>query len=79
MRPAPPTETGGGASVDRSLLAVVSHWGLAVADLAQFYGLDMFDPAVLARPWPGVRTMLLSLLDMPGSRLNAALTDTDDE
>jgi hypothetical protein len=60
--------------VDGSLLAIVSHWRLVVADLIDD-GIDLWDPAVRARPWPGVRTKIFSLLD-PGStsRLRAALT-----
>jgi hypothetical protein len=45
-----------------------------VADLAQFFGVDLYDPAVLDRPWPGIRTMVFALLDMPESRLRRALT-----
>jgi hypothetical protein len=59
--------------VDGSLLAIVEHWRLVVADLLDA-GIDLWDPAVRARPWPGVRTKIFSLLD-PGSqsRLRAAL------
>ena len=74
MRPAAPTPTGKAPEVDGSLLAIVTHWRLVIADLAQHYRVDLYDPAVLTRPWPGVRTMLFSLLDMPESRLRAALT-----
>ena len=74
MRPAAPTSTGKAPEVDGSLLAIVTHWRLVVADLAQHYRVDLHDPAVLGRPWIGVRTMLFSLLDMPESRLRAALT-----
>ena len=58
---------------DGSLLALVTNWKLVVADLAKEFGIDLYDPAVLARPWPGVRTMIFSLLDMP-TRLRAVLT-----
>jgi hypothetical protein len=60
--------------VDGSLVAIVSHWRLVVADLIDD-GIDLWDPAVRARPWPGIRTKIFSLLD-PGSpsRLRAALT-----
>ncbi|UOQ58553.1 hypothetical protein MUN78_06945 [Leucobacter allii] len=60
-------------TVDTSLVALVSHWRLVVADLALHYHVDLYDPAVLARPWPGVRTMIFSLLDSD-TRLRAALT-----
>ncbi|MDJ1113239.1 hypothetical protein [Microbacterium dauci] len=43
------------------------------ADLAKEYGVDLWDPAILARPWPGIRTMIFSLLDSP-TRLRAVLT-----
>ena len=55
------------------MLGIVSHWRCVVADLAEFFGVDLYDPAVLARPWPGVRTMIHALLDMPESRLRRAL------
>jgi hypothetical protein len=61
------------STVDGSLLAIVTHWRLVIADLAEIYGVDLYDPQVLARPWPGVRTMLFALLDHPNSRLRRAL------
>jgi hypothetical protein len=36
--------------------------------MASTYGIDLHDPAVLARPWPGVRELIVGLLDEP-SRL----------
>lgn len=63
----------GATQVDGSLLALVTNWRLVVADMAKEYGVDLFDPTVLARPWPGVRTMIFSLLDSP-TRLREALT-----
>lgn len=62
------------SEVDGSLLAIVEHWRLVVADLLD-HGIDLWDPAVRARPWPGIRTLIFSLLE-PGStsRLRAALT-----
>lgn len=74
LRPAAPTAQVTGAQVDGSLLALVSHWRLVVAEVAEVYGLDLHDPAVLARPWPGVRTMIFALLERPGGWLRAALT-----
>lgn len=38
------------------------------------YHLDLYDPAVLARPWLGVRHALYALLDHPDSLLRRALT-----
>ncbi|UFU03433.1 hypothetical protein LQF12_02145 [Ruania suaedae] len=60
--------------MDGSLLAIVSNWRCVVADLAEFFGVDLYDPAVLDRPWPGVRTMLFALFDKPESRLRRVLT-----
>lgn len=60
------------AEIDGSFLAIVTHWRLVVAELAE-RGIDLYDPVVLARPWPGVRAVIFSLLDSP-TRLRAALT-----
>lgn len=62
-----------GPDVDHSLLGLVTNWRLVVADLALHFHVDLYDPAVLARPWPGVRTMIFSLIDSD-TRLRAALT-----
>lgn len=59
-------------AVDTSWLAIVAHWRIVVAELMR-QGVDLYDPAVRARPWPGVRTLIFSLLDEP-SRLREALT-----
>lgn len=59
--------------IDMSLLGIVTHWRLVVAELIPL-GIDLYDPAVLARPWPGVRTAIFALLENPESRLRAALT-----
>lgn len=68
------TEAAQAPQIDGSLLAIVEHWRLVVADLLDS-GVDLWDPAVRARPWPGIRTAIFSLLE-PGStsRLRAALT-----
>lgn len=60
--------------VDGSLLGIVTNWRYVVADLGQHFGVDLYDPAVLDGPWPGVRTMIFALLDMPESRLCRVLT-----
>lgn len=62
------------ADVDGSWCAIVEHWRIVVADLALHYRVDLYDPAVLARPWPGVRTMIFALIDQPDTRLRRALT-----
>lgn len=74
MRPAPVAVEAKAPEVDGSLLAIVTHWRVVVADLAQHFGVDLYDPSVLDRPWPGVRTMIFALLDMPESRLRRELT-----
>lgn len=75
LRPPAVTTTAAKApEVDGSLLAIVTHWRLVIADLAEFFGVDLYAPTVLDGPWPGVRTMLFSLLDKPESRLRRALT-----
>jgi hypothetical protein len=61
-------------TIDSSLLTIVSHWRLVVADLLD-HGIDLWDPAVRARPWPGIRTLIFSLLEPEStSRLRRALT-----
>lgn len=75
VAPSPVTAAGASApTVDTSLLGIVTHWRLVVADLMD-HGIDLWDPAVRARPWPGIRTLIFALLE-PGStsRLRAALT-----
>lgn len=42
-------------------------------DLSEFHGIDLFDPAVQARPWLGIRTLIYGLLSDPRSRLRRAL------
>ncbi|NHI16867.1 hypothetical protein [Microbacterium excoecariae] len=59
--------------VDTSWLAILGAWRLVVADLALHFHVDLYDPAVLARPWPGIRTMIFSLFDQD-TRLRRALT-----
>lgn len=46
---------------------IVTHWDAVLTDMAEVYGLDLYDPAVQARPWPGVRTLILSLLRRPST------------
>jgi len=75
LKPEGPSSPGSNtpsADVDGSFLAIVTHWRLVVAELAE-RGIDLYDPAVLARPWPGVRAVLFSLLDS-NTRLRAVLT-----
>lgn len=70
--PSTPAGKAPSADVDGSLLAIVTHWRLVIAELAE-RGIDLYDPAVLARPWPGVRAVIFSLLDS-NTRLRAVLT-----
>lgn len=64
--------SGEGPTIDTSWLAITQHWRIVVAELME-RGVDLYDPAVRARPWPGVRTLIFSLLDSP-TRLREALT-----
>ncbi|MBN7792432.1 hypothetical protein [Microbacterium esteraromaticum] len=68
--PSAPSEA---PQVDTSWLAIVEHWRVVVADLAREFHVDVYDAAVRARPWPGVRTMIFALLESP-TRLREALT-----
>lgn len=52
---------------------ILPHWDVVCLDLSERHRLDLHDPAVLARPWPGVRAMILSSLSDPDSRLSNAL------
>lgn len=72
MRPAPASAVQK-ADVDYTILGLVSHWRVVVAELI-LHGIDMYDPVVRARPWPGVRTAIFALIDSPGSMLRAVLT-----
>lgn len=75
VRPEPTSVVAASApDIDRSMLALVMHWRLVIADLADFFGIDLYDPAVRSRPWMGVRTMIFALLEQPDSRLRRALT-----
>lgn len=52
----------------------MTHWRCVPPDLAQFFHVNIYDPAVLDLPWPGLRSMIFALLDMPESRLRSVLT-----
>lgn len=56
--PAQPVER----RVFRGWFHIVTNWDAVVVDMAEHYRLDLWDPAVLARPWPGVRALIWSLL-----------------
>ncbi len=58
--------------IDYSLLGLVMHWRVVVAELAQ-RGVDLYEPSVRARPWPGVRTLIFSLYET-SAVLRAVLT-----
>ena len=75
LRPAPPkAAAAAGPDIDRSLLGLVMNWRVVTVEVAEVYGIDLYDPAVLARPWPGIRDMIFALIDRPGGWLRAALT-----
>lgn len=59
--------------IDDSWTAITRRWGLLVADLSELHRLDLFDPAVLTRPWVGVRTLIFDLIHDPRSRLHHSL------
>jgi hypothetical protein len=63
----------GEPDIDWSLLGLITHWRLVVAEMSRVHHVDLYDPVVLARPWPGVRTLIFSLIDSP-TQLRAALT-----
>jgi hypothetical protein len=44
-----------------------------LADLSELHGIDLFDPAVRARPMLGVRGLIFDLVHDPRSRLHHAL------
>lgn len=71
LRPAPAAPPSKASDIDGSWLAIVQHWRIVVAELME-RGVDLYDPAVRARPWMGVRTLIFSLLDTD-TRLRAAL------
>lgn len=53
---------------------IVSRWDLVALDLSERHHVDLHDPAVLARPWPGIRGMILGLLRVD-SHLATALRE----
>ncbi|MDR6142387.1 hypothetical protein QE375_001941 [Microbacterium foliorum] len=56
----------------------MTNWRIVVAELME-RGIDLYDPAVRQRPWPGVRALIFSLIDSD-TRLRAALRrDSDGE
>lgn len=76
LQPEPLTPVPKAPEIDGSWLAIVLHWRLVVADLME-RGVDLYDPVVRARPWPGVRTLIFSLLES-NTRLRAALRKDPD-
>lgn len=73
MKPLHEGVTTGKPEIDTSWFAITQQWRIVVADLAREFHIDLYDEAVRRRPWPGVRTMIFSLLDSP-TRLREALT-----
>lgn len=61
--PGAPDEKDTAPSLDVTWMWLVEHWQLVIADLSLHHHVDLYDEAVRARPWPGVRTMIFSLLD----------------
>ncbi|WP_439593888.1 hypothetical protein [Microbacterium sp.] len=73
LKPSPPATPTDKKTVeiDGSIFALVQNWQLVVAELVD-RGIDLYDPAVLARPWPGIRAAIFSLIDSP-TRLREVL------
>ena len=69
----PPAPSAVGTSGGRTVwwADIVPLWHLVARDLAERYHLDLHDPAVLARPWPGIRNLILGLLSEPSRLANA--------
>ncbi len=76
LRPSPTAPPSKEAEIDTSWFAIVQHWRIVVAELMR-EGVDLYDPAVLARPWLGVRALIFSLLET-SPRLRAALRKEPD-
>jgi hypothetical protein len=72
-RPAPAATEPSGPLVWWSTIA--AHWDLVVCDLTAIHGVDLHHPGTLERPWPGVRTLILGLLQEPTSRLRRVLRE----
>lgn len=66
LRPAAPTPAPDPAAKTIWWIDIVKHWDLVVCDMSSRYGIDLYDPAVQARPWPGIRTMIFGLLQGDG-------------
>ncbi len=64
--------------IDDSWIAIVTHWHFVERDLVD-RGINLYDPATRAQPWPWLRAAIEGLLDPPLSpfvaptRLRAAL------
>lgn len=41
---------------------IFEHWAHVVPDLAEVYGVDLYDSAYADRPWPWLRGLILGLL-----------------
>jgi len=48
---------------------ILDAWNLVVPDLADIYGVDLYDPALESRPWTWLRGLIYGLLSTPSSRL----------
>lgn len=56
-----------------------AHWDLVIRDLADTYGIDLYDPTVLARPWPGIRILMWGLIHEPSRLLRALTKEMNDD
>lgn len=73
LKPEAPKAEAAGQAAGRNIWwsDILPHWDRVVCDMAARYGIDLYDPAVLARPWPGVRTMIFGLINGDGQLARA--------
>lgn len=72
-RPAPTETTTRGLRVTWRQLD--HHWALIEADLHERFGIDLWAPGVLDRPWPWLRSRIGALLATPPNLVPAITRD----
>jgi hypothetical protein len=75
LRPAAPQADETVTARPVTWLDLVERWDLVTYDLSRLHRVDLHHPDTLARPWPGIRSMILGLLGDPNSRLRADLEE----
>lgn len=58
---------------DLSWPEVLAHWDVLETDMHHFYGADMYDPEVKARPWRWFVVRVARLLVDPSAGLSSAV------